>query len=324
MALPDLAVFTQWVYDISTEVAAQQIDLFNDSSNGAIILRDTAHTGDFNDRAFFAKITDLVRRRNAYGTGSLAQVTLGHKLDTHVRVAAGTFPVRLDNAWWSWIGEDPAAAAAAVGKQMAVDMIRDMLNTGVMAGIAAVAGNSAVTYDETGSSDSIKTMTLAAQNKASALFGDRGGNIKVWIMHSTPMYAFWGNSISGNNGTQFLFRYEDINIVADPWGRRYIVSDIPAMNPGGSKYYTLGLQPGAIMVDRNNDFNANVSELNGQENITRTYQAEWTYNLGVDGYAWNKASGGKSPTDASLGVSTNWTQYATDNKNTAGVLLITN
>ena len=59
----------------------------------------------------------------------------------------------------------------------------------------------------------------------------------------------------------------------------------------------------------------------GKENIQRTYQAEWSYNLGLLGYSWNTAAGGSSPSDTALGTPSNWTKVATSNKDTAGVLL---
>lgn len=323
MALSDLAIFQEQVYDISTEVAAQNIDLFNAAARGTIVLRDTMHQGDYDERAYYGKISGLVRRRNPNGQGDVASKQLGHKIDVHVKVAAGTPPVDLNSAWWKWIARDPAEAAAAMGKQMAVDMLQDMLNTGVMACVAALTGNAAITFD--GSSAATPTMTLDQQNSASAKFGDRSANLAAWVMHSTPMHKFMGNNITGTGGNSFLFRYETLNIIADPFGRIYVVSDIPALVMTGTpnKYNTLGLQPGAVMVDRNADFEQNVVELNGQENITRTYQAQWSYNVGIEGYAWDRSLGGPAPTDAALAMSTNWDKIAADDKNTAGVLLIT-
>jgi hypothetical protein len=71
----------------------------------------------------------------------------------------------------------------------------------------------------------------------------------------------------------------------------------------------------------NGDFVQNVQTLNGDENIKRTIQSEWSYNLGIKGYAWDKTNGGKSPNDAALATGTNWDRYATSFKDTAGVLL---
>ena len=76
------------------------------------------------------------------------------------------------------------------------------------------------------------------------------------------------------------------------------------------------------MVEQNNDFTANVDTLNGDENIIRTYQSEWSYNVGVQGFAWDKSNGGPSPTDAAIGSASNWDRYSTSHKDLAGVQLI--
>ena len=78
---------------------------------------------------------------------------------------------------------------------------------------------------------------------------------------------------------------------------------------------------GAVVVDRNADYTSNIDERNGNENIVRTFQAEWSYNLGIKGFTWDKTNGGKAPTNAALGTSTNWDRTATDLKDMAGVLI---
>jgi hypothetical protein len=42
------------------------------------------------------------------------------------------------------------------------------------------------------------------------------------------------------------------------------------------------------------------------------------------GYQWDIANGGKSPTSAELATGSNWDQYVTDVKHTAGVIAIGN
>ncbi|MGF2075845.1 major capsid protein, partial [Enterococcus casseliflavus] len=84
-------------------VLAQQVQLFNSATRGGIVLRTAAHQGDFSDTAFYQKISGLVKRRNAYGSGSVSEKILEHLLDTSVKVAAGTPPVRIDPHWFQWI-----------------------------------------------------------------------------------------------------------------------------------------------------------------------------------------------------------------------------
>lgn len=321
MALSDLAVFNEYTQTAMTETVAQQIELFNAASRGTIVLSAGAHEGDFSEKTFFAKIAGLVRRRNAYGSGTVASKKLAQLIDTMVKVAAGTPPVELDPGQFKWIQMNPETAGAAMGQQLAGDLMADMLNTGIMGGYAALSGQTAVVYDATALTPD--TLTAAHLNKGASKFGDRSSDIAAWIVHSTPMSDFYSAAIANASS---LFNYGTINVITDPFGRVFVVTDSPSLVTAGapSIYNTLGLVAGAINVDQNNDFTANIETKNGDENILRTYQAEWSYQLGIKGFSWDKTNGGKSPADAALGTATNWDKIVTSNKDLAGVVVLTN
>lgn len=321
MAISDLAVFSEYAYDAFTEVLAQQIDLFNQASRNTIVLSTQAHQGDYSDRAFWGKVSGLVRRRNVYGSGAVSTVNLAHLIDTSVKVAAGTPPVEMVPSQFRWIQRNPEEGGAALGQQLAQDMLADMLNTGITSTVAALGQIGALVHDGTGASPD--TLTSKQLNFAAGKFGDRMNDIVAWIAHSTPMTNFYDNALTNS---ERLFVYGTVNVVADPFGRVFIVTDAPGLITTGTPnvYHTLGLVPGAIMVDQNDDFDDNVETSNGDENIGRTYQAEWSYNLGLKGFAWDKTNGGKSPNDAALATATNWDRYATSDKDMLGVLCNTN
>lgn len=318
MALSDLAVFSEYAYDTMTEVTRQQVDLFNAASRNAIMLSGTAHQGDYSERAFYKKISGLVKRRNAYGSGTVASKVLQHLVDTMVKVAAGTPPVELDPGQFKWIQQNPEVAGAAMGQQLAKDAMADMLNTALLGTRVALNSIASIKYD--GTADTPNTLDAVKLNKGAVKFGDQSKDIAVWVTHSKAMHDFWGMAIA--NTTQ-LFRYETINVITDPFGRVFVVTDAPGLIVTGlpDTYHTLGLVTGAIEVDQNNDFTDNYETKNGDENIKRTYQAEWTFNLGIKGFSWDKTNGGKSPTDAALAVATNWDRYATSDKDLAGVII---
>jgi hypothetical protein len=320
MALSDLSVFSEYAYSAATEVLMQQIELFNAASRNTIVLTTKANQGDYSDEAFWKKINGLVRRRNAYGSGAVTSVTLEHLLDTSVKVAAGTPPVQMPPSQFRWIQRSPEEAGAVVGQQLAIDMLADMLNTGIIAGRTALSQVAAVNFDGTG--ETITTMNPKQLNNGSRLFGDQSQAVVAWIMHSTPIHDFYGNAIDNQNR---LFEYGTVNVVSDPMGRVFVVSDSPGLVTTGTPdtYHTMGLVGGAIVVEQNDDFDDNMDTTNGDENIQRSYQAEWSYNTGVKGFAWDKTNGGKSPTDAALATATNWDKYATDNKSLAGVIVDT-
>ncbi len=317
MALSDLAVFSEYTYEAFTEVLAQQVDLFNAASGGTILLRSAAHQGDYSDVAFWAKIQGLVRRRNAYGSGSVAEKNLEHLIDTMVKIAAGTPPVRIDPSQFEWIQRNQEEGGAVYGQQLAKDTIADMLNTALLAYVAALTGETDVYYDASATDTDFTTLLNGA-----AKFGDRAGDLVAWAMHSKSMFDIYGKALA--NGAS-LFSFGTVNVRQDGFGRPLIVTDSPSLiyTPSSpDKHYILGMTPGAIRVDMNGDFVQNVETSNGDENIIRTIQSEWSYNTGIKGYSWDKASGGKSPNDAAIATANNWDRYATSHKDTAGVLIL--
>lgn len=319
MALSDLSVYSEFAYTTATEVLTQQVELFNAASQGTITLGTGAMLGDYSDKVMWKKISGLVKRRNAYGTGAQTNKKLQNLTDTMVKVAAGMNTVEINPGQFAWIKKNPKEAGLVLGKQLAGDMLQDMLNTAILAGYAAMKQTSAILYDATG--DTPDTLTHAALLKASAKFGDRAQDIRAWISHSLPMFNLWNNNLTN---TEKLFLYDTVAVQRDAFGRVFVITDTPSLidvvaTP--DNYYILGLVQGAINVENNGDYMANEETKNGDENILRTLQAEWSYNLGVKGYAWDKTNGGKSPTDAALGTSTNWDKYVTSDKDGPGVIL---
>ncbi len=317
MALSDLAVFSEFTYEAFTEVLAQQVDLFNEASGGTILLRSAAHEGDFSDVAFWAKISGLVRRRNAYGSGAVAEKNLEHLIDTMVKVAAGTPPVRIDPSQFEWIQRNQEEGGAVYGQQLAKDTLADMLNTALLVYVAALTGEADVYEDLSGADTAFTTLLTGA-----AQFGDASNNIAGWAMHSKSMFDIFGTALANSEG---LFTFGTVNVRQDGFGRPFIVTDSPSLinvTPDPDKHYIAGMVRGALVVDMNGDFVQNIETSNGDENIIRTIQSEWSYNVGVKGYSWDKATGGKSPNDAALGTANNWDRVATSHKDTAGVLLL--
>lgn len=320
MALDNMAVFSRWVYTAQTEVLRQQVNLFNAASRGTIVLRTVeTNTGDYTDEAFYAKVANgIVRRRNPYAATAIATKELSHLIKTSVKVAAGSYEMKIDPAWWNWIKRSPQEAGAVIGQQMAVDTFADMLNTALLAAVPALGQVSDVTVPFTGATATVQTF-----NTGQAKFGDAYQDIAAWVMHSKPLFDIYGAALENTNG---LFEFSTVNVRQDGFGRVFIITDSPSLaNAGASpdQYRILGLVPSAIVIEQNDDFDDVTVEATGNENIARTYQAEWSYNLGIKGFSWDKANGDHAPNDAALGTATNWDRIATSHKDLAGVLITT-
>lgn len=312
-----LKVFSEQAYSTFTELLDYNIDLFNQATRGGLILMSSAHMGDYSDMAMWALTADLVRRRDMYAQTAVAEKTLAQIMETSVKVASGTYPVRIDPSMMRWIQKSPEEAAATVGRQMAQQALADMLSSAIRA-FRAAHEQLATNYLEVAANAS-----LTALNSTRAKLGDRAGDLACWVMHSKQVFDIYGAALTNAN---MLFQFGNVKVTHDGFGNPFVISDSPLLtvatdNP--QTYRALGLVPGAVLIGRNNDFEDNISTLNGEQNIKRTYQAEWSFNLTVKGFAWDKTNGGHSPTDTAIGTSTNWDQYVTSYKDLGGVVLKT-
>lgn len=319
MALSDLQVFQEYAQTSMTETQDQAIERFNGNVRGGIILTSAAHEGDFSQTAIWAKISGLVRRRNAYGSGAVAQKVLSQLVQTSVKVAAGTPPIEINPGMLKWIQKSPEEAGVVIGRQMAEDSMADMLNTGIMAYTAAVGNVTELNYDGTASAAKLESLMSGASK-----FGDRSQDVVAWLVHSKSAFDIYGQALANS---QRLFTFGNVQVVDDGFGRPIIMTDSPELivTDGGGvgidHYYQCGLAAGGIIVEQGNEYTDNIETNNGDENILRTYQAEWTYQLGLKGFTWDTASGGKSPADAALGTAANWDRVSTSHKDLAGVLV---
>lgn len=318
MGISDLAIFNEYMYLSFTEVIAQEIQKFNAASRGCITLSPSAHQGDYSEKAFYKKISGLVKRRNVYGSGAVATKQLEHLVDTLVKVAAGTPPVNISKSQFTWIQRNPEEGGAVYGQQLAQDALADMLNTAILGTATALSNDSSINFDGTAGK-----LNPRALNSASRLFGDKSSAISIWLAHSSPVHDFYDGNMAN---VERLFTYGSVNVNADPFGRIFVVTDSPSLvtvDGGGAgidHFDTIGLVTDAVYVGQNNDFDSNTETVNGDENIARTIQSEWSYQLGVKGYAWDKTAGGPSPTDAAIATAGNWDRYSTSDKDLAGVV----
>ncbi|WP_336202929.1 major capsid protein [Pseudomonas guariconensis] len=120
-----------------------------------------------------------------------------------------------------------------------------------------------------------------------------------------------------------LFQFSGVQVV-DILGKAVIITDAPALYEAGTpnKQKVLSLADGAAVVMDGSDLITNIETSNGKERIETTMQADYTFGLGLKGYTWDTANGGKSPTNAELSTGTNWDLVANSIKASAGVLTI--
>lgn len=317
MSLSDMKVYNDEIQTNTIELLGQMTSKFNTASNGAIVLTSVANAGDFTREAFWANLASAQRRVDRYAANATQAATSMTQSElVSVKVAGGFGPVLLEPSQLQWLQRSPGEAITAISQSFADALLADQLNTSVMSAVAAIENNAAVVNDVSATG----AITQAALNSSHAKFGDMSQLLVADVMTGSVYHRLIGEAIA-NSGQ--LFESGNVTVV-DILGKAVIVSDIPALTESGTpnKDKVLSLVSGGIVVSDNGDLVSNMETNNGKQRIETTWQADYSFQVGVKGYAWDVTNGGKSPTDAELATGSNWDKVASYDKMTAGTLAI--
>lgn len=317
MSLSDMKVYNDDIVGTTIELLGQKTDQFNAASGGAIVLSSAAWRGDFSRESFFNQIASAKRRVDRYAAIADAPVTaLTQGELVGVKVAGGFGPVLFEPAQMTWLNEDPASAIRAISEGFSDALLADQLNTAVGAAVAAVSGQAALVNDVSATLG----ISLNALNASHAKFGDQSQLLVADVMTGATWHGLVDKALT--NSSQ-LFVSGNVMVV-DVLGKRYVISDIPALYETGTpnKAKVLSVVASGIIVDNTSDIISNVDTANGGTRIQTTWQADYTFGLRLKGYSWDVANGGKSPLDAELFTASNWDKAVSENKHTLGTLAI--
>lgn len=316
MATSDMIIFNEQTQLVATETVAQALAAFNEASGGAILIGSSSTLGDYIEEASYKAISALVTRRDAYGSGTLSTKALQQIKDVSVKIDQSIGPVEWTIEQFQRLLKNESEAGIIIGEQAAEAMIQDYLNT-TASSLAAAIGNQATLVNDYSATGTAKLVEL---NKAAGKFGDRQQSLVAWLMHSKVFTDLTNEAVTNTNR---LYNIGNIQVMQDGLGRRYVVTDAPALVVAGTPdtYNTIGMVPGAAMVETQPLLTMTQPKAD-QENMGTIWKGESSFTLGLKGYAWDIANGGKSPTDAEVATGTNWDLIASSTKDTAGVMLI--
>lgn len=317
MSLSQMQVFNEYVMPATLETLDQMLQAFNAASNGAIVLSPDGFTGDFLQQSFFQNLAAAQRRVNRYAAqAAVTPVDLTELQNTTVKVAGGFGPVRYEPSQMTWLQRPTVQGIEVASKAFAEVLLKDQLNTAIAALVAAITGQAAAVNDVSATAG----ISQAGLNNSHAKFGDASQQLVAQVMMGSTWHKLVGQGLVNANN---LFEAGNVRVV-DILGKVSVVTDAPALLQTGTpnKEIVLGLAAGAALVHDSRDIISNVQTTNGQTRIETTIQVDYSFGLGLKGYTWDVANGGKSPTTAALATGTNWDKTATSIKDTAGVALI--
>ena len=317
MALTNMQVFNKYISPAIIETLAVMVDKFNAASRGAIRLTTQGFDGDFLQESFFSAIHSAQRRVDRYAANAAQAATnLAQLKQSSVKIAGGFGPILFEPGQMTWLQKPTAEGIEVASRNFAEALLKDQLFTAIAALKAAISNQATATNDASATAG----ISYNALNDAHAKFGDHSGNILANVMTGQVFHKLIGLNLT--NGTE-LFKADNVTVV-DILGKAVIVVDAPSLYVSGTpnKQYVLGLVDSAAIVHDGGDIITNIETSNGKERIETTMQVDYTFGLGLKGYTWDEANGGKSPTDAEIATGSNWDKTATDIKHTAGVVAI--
>lgn len=317
MSLSQMQVFNEYVMPATLELLAQQTAKFNAASNGSIVLTNASSVGDFLQGSFFGSLASAQRRVDRYAAqASVTPVDITEVKRSQVKIAGGFGPVRFEPSQLAWL-QRPTQQGITVAAQAFADMLlADQLNTAIAALVAAISNQPTATNDVSATVG----ISYAAMNAAHAKFGDSSQNLVAQVMNGATYHKLIGLNLAN---AQELFTAQGV-LVVNILGKPVVVTDAPSLFTAGTpdKLKVLSLASAAAVVANPGNVTTNVETKNGQTRIETTFQADYDFTLGLKGYTWDEANGGKSPIDAEIATGSNWDKVATDIKNTAGVITI--
>lgn len=317
MSLSQMQVFNEYVMPATLETLDQMLAAFNEASNGTIVLSPDGFTGDFLQQSFFQNLGAAQRRVNRYAAqAAVTPVDLTELQNTTVKVAGGFGPIRYEPSQMTWLQRPTVQGIEVASKAFAEILLKDQLNTAIAALVAAITAQAAATNDVSATLG----ITQSALNNSHAKFGDASQNLVAQVMQGSTWHKLVGQGLANSSN---LFEAGNVRVV-DILGKTSIVTDAPALLQAGTpnKEIILSLATGAALVHDSRNVISNVQTVNGLTRIETTLQVDYDFGLGLKGFTWDVANGGKSPTSAALATGTNWDKTAASIKDTAGVALI--
>jgi len=303
---------TEQIWAGYTEVIEQQTDIFNQSSNGAIVLVDEDHAGAYVYKSFLQAVSGIVARRDVTSLSAVADTGLTMEEEIFVKLKRKIIPLGQTLDAWKNMKLDPSMMSFLIGQQVAKAIMKDYVDSVLRAAGPALYAN--LPYDRT--AGSMRSEDIIS---GMALFGDAASKIACWVMHSTPYFALvkdqYADAIA-NVADVAIYKGTPATL-----GKPVVVCDSPGLvnaSPTPDQYYTLGLVEGALIVQESEKKDIVSEIVTGLENLVNRIQGEYAFSIGVKGFQYDVANGGANPNDAALITATNWDLVSADDKSTAG------
>ncbi|TCM62312.1 hypothetical protein EC844_12540 [Acinetobacter calcoaceticus] len=302
----DMIIYNQLAQTAYLERLQDNLNVFNQASNGAIRYVNQIVAGNFDQKSFY-RVGGSIEHRDVNSVAKVASKKLGSGESVGVKVPFKYGPYASTEEAFKRRARSPAEFAEITGQDLADALVSGRLQYGLTALKAAITSNPDMIAKGNIATDGRKALTRGMRK-----FGDKFGRISLWVMNSETYFDIVDEAL-----TNQIYGESEIVIyggLPGTMGKPVLVTDL--VGDGDA----FGLQTGALTVTESQAPGFRAYDINDEENLAIGMRAEGTFNLDLLGYSWD-TSKGENPTLALLGADANWRKHASSNKMTAGTLL---
>lgn len=294
------------------EALQMEVDVWNASGNGTIILTSESLKGNFEKKAIFKELASstIIKHRDPSSVATITAETLDQIEQIGVKLNRYSFIQKTADAFAKLAVDPEVTFSQIVGVATAQAQVEDAVNTIIGSLIGAISSEPSMVLGD-GTAD----VTFNDINSLRFAFGDKFNNVKALYMHSSTASKFVDLNISekmDNVGGMTINTGKFASL-----GLPVIIVDSPSFTMAVGKGILALTSEAGVVVDSEaprvyTDFDSTA------ENTMLRIKRETAMNILVKGYSYIK--GAVSPTNAVLFDKGSWGRVATDIKNTAGAI----
>lgn len=302
----DMKIYNTLAETAYLERIQDNLNVFNQASNGAIVYKSEMIKGNFSQESFY-KIGGSIAHRDVNSTNPVTPSKISSGEMVGVKTPYKYGPYASTEEAFKRRARTPEEFAELVGQDLADALMVGRLQYGLASVKAAISGNTDMVATGTIAVDGRKALT-----KAMRPMGDKFGRIALWVMNSDTYFDLVDEAL-----TNQIYGESEIVVyggLPGTLGKPVLVTDLVGDNDA------FGLQAGAVKITESQAPGFRLYDINGEENLAIGARAEGVFNIDLLGYSWDVTKG-ENPTLAQLGASANWLKHATSNKMTAGTYL---
>jgi hypothetical protein len=295
------------------ETLTQQVNVFNEASNGMLVLTTESIKGNFQKKAIFKELATsaIIKHRDPSSVAQITAETLDQIEQIGVKINRYSFIQKTADAFAKLAMDPNTTFSQVVGTATAMAQAEDHVNTLLAALTGAIGSDTAMVIDKSTAKIDFKDI-----NEARFKFGDKYQSVRGLVMHSSV-----AKDLADLNIDEKLSNVAGLTIQTGNFahlGLPIVITDSPELVSGGvGSVFALTAEAGVIIDSETPRAYTQIDVTT--ENTMLQLKRETAANLLVKGYSYTGT--GVSPTNADLKDTTKWASFATDAKNRAGVLL---